>query len=68
MVRSIRDIFLTVDSYIMDKCPEYSLGLSRERSIAGSNIMVDRSSHRSIGHLPQEVWTCTHSYSLNIAE
>ena len=66
MVRSIREIFLTVDSYIMDERPEHSLRLSREPAIAGSNAVADRSSRRSIGHLPQEVWTCAHAYLLNI--
>ena len=60
------EIFLTVDGYIMDKRPGRSLHLSREPAITGSNTVADRSSCRSIGRLPQEVWTCAHTYSLNI--
>ena len=57
-----------VDSYIMDECPERSLGLLREPAISGSNTVADRSSRKLIRCLPWEVWTCVHSYSLNIAE
>ena len=66
MIRSIYEIFLTVDGYIMDERPERSLCLSREPAITGSNAVADRSSRRSIGHLPREVWTSAHAYSLNI--
>ena len=66
MVRSIREIFLTVDGYIMDERLERSLRLSREPAITGSNAVADRSSRRLIGRLPWEVWTCAHAYSLNI--
>ena len=44
MVRSIREIFLTVDGYIMDEHLEHSLHLLREPASAGSNAVADRSS------------------------
>ena len=68
MVGSIHEAFLIVDGYIMDECPECSLGLLRESAISGSNAVADRSSRKPIRCLPWEVWTCAHGYSLNIAE
>ena len=40
-VRSIHEIFLTVDGCIMGERPECSLHLSREQAIAGSNAVAD---------------------------
>ena len=40
MVRSICEIFLTVDGYIMDERPEHSLCLLREPAITGSNAVA----------------------------
>ena len=52
MVLSIREIFLMVDSYIMDKHMEHSYCLvyyqvSGELVITGCNAVAVRSSHRS---------------------